>query len=111
MSSGKLAFRAFSNASAPCRQSVSKLITCPMACTPLSVRPAPVMVNILLRGRECVYTVENSKLGTSPNANGKSGIGLQNVQRRLELSYPEDYNLEIDDSPDRYKVQLKILLT
>jgi hypothetical protein len=70
-----------------------------------------VDVNILLRGRECVYTVENSKLGTSPNANGKSGIGLQNVQRRLELSYPEDYNLEIDDSPDRYKVQLKILLT
>jgi LytS/YehU family sensor histidine kinase len=70
-----------------------------------------VDVNILLRGRECVYTVENSKLGTSPNANGKSGIGLQNVQRRLALSYPEHHNLEIEDSPDRYKVQLKILLT
>jgi LytS/YehU family sensor histidine kinase len=50
-------------------------------------------------------------LGASPNANGKSGIGLQNVQRRLELSYPKEYNLEIEDLPDRYKVELKILLT
>jgi len=70
-----------------------------------------VDVQIMLKGKECLYTVENSKLASSPNANGKSGIGLQNVQRRLELSYPEQFELHTEDLPDRYKVELKILLS
>lgn len=71
-----------------------------------------VNIAIRLNGKECIYTVENSKPAAgSPNANGKSGIGLQNVQRRLELSYPDQYELKTDDQSDRYKVQLKITLT
>ena len=70
-----------------------------------------VDVQIRLNGKECFYTVENSKLASSPNANGKSGIGLQNVQRRLELSYPGQFDLHTEDAADRYKVELKILLS
>ena len=70
-----------------------------------------VDIRIGLEGKSCIYTVENSKLDKSPNANGKSGIGLQNVQRRLELSYPEKYELKTVELPDRYKVQLKINLS
>ncbi len=70
-----------------------------------------VNVSIKLNGNQCTYVVENSKL---PPANdtreGKSGIGLQNVQRRLELSYPGQYALKIEDKPDRYSVQLNITL-
>jgi two-component system, LytTR family, sensor histidine kinase AlgZ len=71
-------------------------------------------INILiqLNGKECVYQVENSKIPSAkPEAEEKSGIGLQNVKRRLELSYPERYNLTIDDKPDRYLVKLNITLT
>ena len=71
-------------------------------------------VNILfqLRGKECIYRVENSKMsGKKPEAEEKSGIGLQNVKRRLDLSYPDKYKLTIDDKPDRYTVQLNITLS
>jgi LytS/YehU family sensor histidine kinase len=70
-----------------------------------------VDVHIQLKGKECVYTVENSKVGSSPNANGKSGIGLQNVHRRLELSYPDQFDLRTEDLHDRYKVELKMTLS
>ncbi len=77
-----------------------------------SNRPgAWVDIHIGLDGKACIYTVENSKLDVSPNADGKSGIGLQNVRRRLELSYPGQYELKTEDSADRYKVQLKINLS
>lgn len=77
-----------------------------------SNRPgAWVDIHIGLDGKACNYTVENSKLDISPNADGKSGIGLQNVRRRLELSYPDQYELKTEESPDRYKVQLKINLS
>lgn len=65
-----------------------------------------IQVKISLDEKGCFYTVENSKLPTSSNK--KSGIGLQNVKRRLELSYPNDYTLIIKDEPDRYYVELKL---
>jgi two-component system sensor histidine kinase AlgZ len=70
-----------------------------------------VKVSIRLHGHQCTYTVENSKIPTAkPEADEKSGIGLQNVKRRLELSYPEKYTLHVSDQPDRYLVQLNVTL-
>lgn len=71
-----------------------------------------VKISIALRGDECIYEVENSKIPTvKPESEEKSGIGLQNVKRRLELSYPDKYELDSQDLPDRYKVRLKITLS
>lgn len=71
-----------------------------------------VKVNLQLHEKECTYTVENSK-GPASNLkkDGKSGIGLLNVQRRLELSYPGHYSLEVKDETDRYFIQLKLQLS
>ncbi len=60
-------------------------------------------------GKQAIFEVENSKPGTS-NEDKKPGIGLQIVQRRLELSYPENYNLEIRDEADKFSVKLKVNL-
>jgi two-component system sensor histidine kinase AlgZ len=71
-----------------------------------------VNVSIKLDGRQCFFVVENSKaVSLKPEAEEKSGIGLQNVTRRLELSYPEQYELEVQNLSDRYIVNLKILLS
>lgn len=39
------------------------------------------------------------------------GIGLKNVQRRLELLYKDRHRLEINNSPQHYKVNLEIMLS
>jgi two-component system sensor histidine kinase AlgZ len=71
-------------------------------------------VNILiqLNDKQCIYKVENSKIKSmKPEADDKSGIGLQNVRRRLELSYPDKHKLLIEDKADVYCVQLNITLS
>jgi LytS/YehU family sensor histidine kinase len=69
-----------------------------------------VKVSIQLSGKECVYNVSNSKPLNYKRENEKSGIGLQNVQRRLALSYPGKYQLSVNDETDYYFVELKISL-
>ena len=71
-----------------------------------------VNVSIRLEGGQCIYKVENSKIPPAHKTmEEKSGIGLQNVKRRLELSYPGKYQLQVDDQPDRYAIQLNLLLS
>lgn len=71
-----------------------------------------VNIWIHLQGNECVYRVENSRLPfNKPEAEQKSGIGLQNVRRRLELSYPGRHSLTVEEHKDRYSVQLNIKLS
>ena len=70
-----------------------------------------VRINIKLQGNECIYTVENSKAHATTGSTEKSGIGLQNVQRRLELSYPNQYKIKLADKTDEYFVQLNLTLS
>lgn len=68
-----------------------------------------VHIAVTISDGQCAYVVENSKLA-SANHEGKSGIGLQNVKRRLELSYPGNYQLNIQDGADKYSVELTLSL-
>jgi LytS/YehU family sensor histidine kinase len=71
-----------------------------------------VNISVKLEGKMCIYEVENSKIiSPKPEAEEKSGIGLNNLKRRLELSYPGRYDLEIQNLADRYFVKLKIDLS
>lgn len=54
------------------------------------------------------FTVENSKENGAVATDQYGGIGLNNVKRRLELLYPGRYELEIKDSPDKYKIVFKL---
>jgi LytS/YehU family sensor histidine kinase len=38
----------------------------------------------------------------------KSGFGLENIKRRLEIEYPEKYNFEIRRSDRKFIAELKI---
>ncbi|MBT1707695.1 histidine kinase [Fulvivirgaceae bacterium PWU5] len=69
-----------------------------------------IKVSIRVSGNECTYTVENSNHAVTASEHGKSGIGLQNVQRRLALSYPGRHTLTTEKSADRYTLTLKITL-
>lgn len=77
-----------------------------------NAKNAWVNITLELSGKACVYTVENSKLSEKEgNILEKSGIGLQNVQRRLELSYPNQYDLSVDNTAEHYLVHLNLDLS
>jgi len=67
-----------------------------------------VNIAIDLRDHECIYTVENSRGIEQKNGSEKSGIGLQNVKRRLELSYPGKHKLVTEDTREKYLVKLNL---
>jgi len=70
-----------------------------------------VNISISINRQEIIYQLENSKIKNTQNVAGeKKGIGLQNVKRRLELSYPGQYDLQIVDQPNRYAVKLNLKL-
>jgi two-component system, LytTR family, sensor histidine kinase AlgZ len=77
-----------------------------------NAKDAWVNIKIELMDNTIFYTVENSLLAQKDEKrNEKSGIGLQNVQRRLDLSYPNRYDLKVDETNNRYTVNLKLQLS
>jgi sensor histidine kinase YesM len=69
-----------------------------------------VKVYLKCTSQQLNFKVVNSKPPIS-KVEEKSGIGLQNVKRRLELSYPGAYRLDMNDAPQEYSVQLDLTLT
>jgi two-component system, LytTR family, sensor histidine kinase AlgZ len=70
-----------------------------------------VNISIAVSDHVLVYAVENSKIEKAAIDNGgKSGIGLANVRRRLELVYPGQYELKVEDHPERYYIELRLKL-
>lgn len=73
-----------------------------------------VSIDLELKEAGLTLKVENSKSKHEDRAdefNYKQGIGLKNVQRRLELIYPEKHTLDMHDSEDSFLIVLKIDLT
>lgn len=68
--------------------------------------PSPIDITVRTTANQLGFTVVNKKLnmGIKPS----TGIGIHNVQRRLNLLYPGKHELEIKDTPEEYIVKLKI---
>lgn len=73
-------------------------------------KDAFVNISIRIQGNNCLYCVENSKPAIPGKPLEKSGIGLQNVKRRLDLSYPDKYDLKVEENETSYKVTLNVTL-
>jgi hypothetical protein len=56
------------------------------------------------------FDISNSKPVQSISPNLKNGIGLKNVQKRLQLLYHENHELKISSSSNTFSVRLKIPL-
>lgn len=55
------------------------------------------------------FSVANSIPDSSFSKDKAGGIGLKNVERQLDLLYPQRHQLSIDQDKDRFSVDLKIL--
>ncbi len=57
-----------------------------------------------------VFIANSTSPGESTQVVNYGGIGLKNVQRRLDLVYPGQYELDIQNYDDRFEVRLKVTL-
>lgn len=64
-----------------------------------------VKIDIVTTGNMLNFKIENSSIYRS---NENTGIGLENIKKRLEMLYPNAYNLEIKENNSRFKIDLKI---
>ncbi|TAJ13676.1 sensor histidine kinase [Marinilabiliaceae bacterium JC017] len=70
-----------------------------------------ITIELGVKENELVLKIENSVPEVLPQESRTAGgIGLQNVQRRLALLYPQEYDLKIASTADSYLIILKLTL-
>ena len=65
---------------------------------------------IVLHEQELTFSVKNSKAVKAAEQTGRTGIGMENVQKRLALLYPGKHSLDVQETNHSYAVLLTITL-
>jgi two-component system LytT family sensor kinase len=68
----------------------------------------PIHINISVFEDKMLFTITNKKNKSYKDQTG--GIGMVNVKRRLDLTYPEKYKLTIENREDEYYSELYLNL-
>ncbi len=66
-----------------------------------------VSIQIAIKNDSLSFIIKNT-IKRDKDQNGKTGIGLENLKKRLDLIYPDSYKLKIDLVDDWYIVDLYI---
>jgi LytS/YehU family sensor histidine kinase len=70
-----------------------------------------IWLELDLDGEQLDFSVSNSRAqDLSNDVLSYGGIGLKNVQRRLDLIYPGQYELDIQSNNNRFEVRLRLRL-
>ncbi len=69
-----------------------------------------ITIHLQIENSQLLFQIENSKKTKKRIDNISGGIGLKNIQQRLQLLYPNEHELKIDDRNDFYKVRLTLNL-
>jgi len=67
-----------------------------------------IRIGLKVVDEKIVFEVANSKPAQTFTKDKTGGIGLQNVQRQLELMYPQKHELRIEAEGDEFRVLLEI---
>lgn len=74
--------------------------------------PNWINIDLALTGMQLNFRVSNSAAKNgSRDVVSYGGIGLKNVQRRLDLVYPDQYQLDIQDNTDSFSIKLELQLS
>lgn len=71
-----------------------------------------IILKIEIKYNRLMMSIVNNKakLQAQPTNKKSGGIGLKNVKRRLEILYPKDHELKIENLENNYSVYLKLKL-
>lgn len=70
-----------------------------------------INLTITLKDTTLVMKLMNGKVPTKEKEQKRSGIGINNVRKRLDLLYKEKYDLQIREEEDVFVVDLRVELT
>ncbi len=68
---------------------------------------AYVKINISTENSSLIFDIKNTMPYQGKALSG-NGLGIRNVRQRLDLLYPENYDLKIEDKESTFSVKLKI---
>ena len=69
---------------------------------------AKILIRITTKNNRVLFNIKNSKPKSVSENKDEPCIGLDNVKKQLELLYPNQYELIVDDSNDFYAVTLNL---
>ncbi len=69
---------------------------------------APIHIGASVYENKLLFVVNNKKNHSNKDQTG--GIGMANVKRRLDLGYPDNYKLSVEEDADNYNCELFINL-
>ncbi|MFK7923377.1 MAG: sensor histidine kinase [Bacteroidia bacterium] len=76
-----------------------------------TAKPSDIFINLKLEGDELQFEVENTIHQRKVHDHiGYQGIGLENVEKRLQLLYPNRHLIDIHNQDDRFRVLLTLKL-
>lgn len=74
----------------------------------------PINIDVMVEDHTLTYSVENLRRVEVVKSDTKmlerTGIGIANTKRRLNLLFKSDYILDIQQTPDKYQIKLKMPL-
>lgn len=72
---------------------------------------AEILLNLESKKGEIIFSIENTKPQNElTKISDKSKIGLENVQKQLDLLYPKKHQLQIEETQTNFKVKLCLYL-
>lgn len=77
--------------------------------SPAKLETGAIKVKVVVSENQVVFSFQNPVVNKKDNLPEEpGGIGMANVQKRLQLLYPDKHNLDISKNDEVYKVELKI---
>ena len=64
-----------------------------------------ISIEVSMNGNELSFCIKNSH---TPELKETKGIGLENIKKRLEALYPNQYSLEINQTTNEFEVIMKL---
>ncbi len=73
--------------------------------------PSSITIEMEVNNNQIKFLCNNTNFNKSPGEQmSESGVGLENIQKRLKLLFPAKHRLQINDTKDKFDVQLTIEL-
>lgn len=69
-----------------------------------------ITIHLQVENSQLFFQIENSKKTKKRIDNVSGGVGLKNIQQRLQLLYPNEHELKIEGKKDFYSVRLTLNL-